>query len=163
MSSLLSTLSRPVSQPFRLICGRNSAGLWVLQSVDGGYGSLFPSRDAALDEAMTENGGEPVDVMFVGGTVELDFRPRPDWPVQGPAAPATRPSDGDHGAWPRSATVPGTTRASALVAPASTGRAGRQGTRPGVGIPLLGLPGFVAASMAVIIVAAGLLAAINPL
>ncbi|MFX5476481.1 hypothetical protein ABTD55_21420, partial [Acinetobacter baumannii] len=71
-------LSRSAFEPLRLVCGRNSAGLWVLHSVDGGYGCLFTSRDAALDEAMTENDGEPVDILFVAGTLELDFRPRPD-------------------------------------------------------------------------------------
>lgn len=141
-------LSRSAFEPLRLICGRNSAGLWVLQSVDGGYGSLFPSRHAALDEAMTENGGEPVDIVLVAETVELDFRPRPDL-ARGPAR-----IDRGQGAGPPRPAVPG----SASVIPAWFGGTGRRGVRSA-----FGLPGFVTASMALIIMAAGLLAAINPL
>ncbi|MBN8942685.1 MAG: hypothetical protein J0H01_24495 [Rhizobiales bacterium] len=153
--SSASALSRSAFEPLRLICGRNSAGLWVLQSMDGGYGSLFTSRDAALDEAMTENDGEPVDIVFAAGPVELDFRPRPDLAC----APAgTARIGGRHGAGsPRPAIRDGA-HAGASTIPVWFGRTDRQGVRPG-----FGLPGFVAASMAVIIMAAGLLAAINPL
>lgn len=154
MSSIFPS-SRSAFEPLCLICGRNCAGLWVLQSIDGGYGSLFTSRDAALDEAMTENDGEPVDIVFVAEPVELDFRPRPDL-VGRPAA--ARRIGADHGAGAPRPAVPGGARAAASIVPVWFGRTGRQGARSA-----FGLPGFVAASMAVIIVAAGLLAAINPL
>ena len=126
-------------EPLRLVCGRNAAGLWVLQSFDGGYGCLFPTRETALDEAMTGNDGEPVAVVFARDPVELDFEPRRHTAV------AVLP-------------VPIEAGSPAPQAPARTRRPGRP-----IPVPRLGLSGFAAASLAVIAAAAGLFAAIHPL
>ncbi|MCZ0738092.1 hypothetical protein OZ671_27960, partial [Phreatobacter sp. AB_2022a] len=83
---MIAILRQP-SEPLQLVCGRNAAGLWVLQSFDGGYGCLFPTREAALDEAMTGNDGEPVTIVFAREPVELDFVPRDAMAVAALPAP----------------------------------------------------------------------------
>lgn len=130
-------------EPLRLICGRNAAGLWVLQSFDGGYGCLFPSREAALDEAMTGNDGEPVAVVFAREPVELDFLPRRHTAVTAVPVPAEASSP-------------------APQAPLPTPARARRPGRP-IPSPRFGLSGFVAASLAVIVAAAGLFATLHPL
>ena len=139
---MIAILRQP-SEPLQLVCGRNAAGLWVLQSFDGGYGCLFPTREAALDEAMTGNDGEPVAVVFARDPVELDFEPRRHTAV------AVLPVPREAGSPAPQAPAP---------PPARTRRPGRP-----IPVPRLGLPGFAAASLAVIAAAAGLFAAIHPL
>jgi hypothetical protein len=143
-------LSTPVTPfcpvPVRLLCGRNSAGLWVLQSVDGGYGCLFPSREAALEEAIIENDGEPVEVTFPRMPVELDFQPHPEL-----LAVARRPASPGGGKPCRQVSDRRLTTPDPPVR--RDHRAGR---------PPLGLSGFVTGSLLMIVAAAGLIASTHP-
>ena len=139
---MIAILRQP-SEPLQLVCGRNAAGLWVLQSFDGGYGCLFPTREAALDEAMTGNDGEPVTVVLAREPVELDFTPRDPMAVAALPAPAATDLPAAPAAAPR---------------PVRSRRPGRPEPWP-----VFGLSGFVAASLAVIAGAAGLFAALHPL
>ena len=60
-------------RPPIFMVGQDERGNWIAQDLDGVFGGLFVSRDAAMRYIRSEKGPQPRAVVMVSGVLDLDM------------------------------------------------------------------------------------------